>query len=212
MGEIVYQSYQALQQRLAAEGRTITAEAVDYPAKDVPARCRRWGLARLHGQCGCRHERPRRAVRGVHRAVPDHQGRARRLLAGRDGGAPEPGEHRRRSQSCRRPPDRRRRPASERHHRQHRLGVARPREDGRRRAGLADPGSCTCAAAREHRSPDHQRLRRRRRRLRLRPRRRRGLSDGRRDSHQLHHRRRGRTDVDMDGAPAARQRRIDART
>jgi hypothetical protein len=36
MGEIVYQSYQALQQRLAAEGRTITAEAVDYPAKDVP--------------------------------------------------------------------------------------------------------------------------------------------------------------------------------
>jgi len=36
MGEIVYQSYHALQQRLAAEGRTITAEAVDYPAKDVP--------------------------------------------------------------------------------------------------------------------------------------------------------------------------------
>jgi hypothetical protein len=36
MGEIVYQSYRALQQRLAAEGRTITAEAVDYPAKDVP--------------------------------------------------------------------------------------------------------------------------------------------------------------------------------
>ena len=37
MGQIVYQSYQALQQRLAAEGRTITAEAVNYPAKDVPA-------------------------------------------------------------------------------------------------------------------------------------------------------------------------------
>lgn len=36
MGQIVYQSYQALQQQLAAEGRTITAEAVDYPAKDVP--------------------------------------------------------------------------------------------------------------------------------------------------------------------------------
>src|SRR3954471_5897925 len=36
MGEIVYKSYQALQQQLAAEGRTITAEAVDYPAKDVP--------------------------------------------------------------------------------------------------------------------------------------------------------------------------------
>jgi Cutinase len=36
MGEIVYQSYQALQQQLAAEGRTITAEAVNYPAKDVP--------------------------------------------------------------------------------------------------------------------------------------------------------------------------------
>ena len=36
MGQIVYQSYQALQQQLAQEGRTITAEAVDYPAKDVP--------------------------------------------------------------------------------------------------------------------------------------------------------------------------------
>jgi hypothetical protein len=36
MGEIVYQSYQALQQQLAAEGRTMTAEAVNYPAKDVP--------------------------------------------------------------------------------------------------------------------------------------------------------------------------------
>jgi hypothetical protein len=37
MGQIVYQSYQALQQQLAQEGRTITAEAVNYPAKDVPA-------------------------------------------------------------------------------------------------------------------------------------------------------------------------------
>ena len=37
MGQIVYQSYQALQQQLAAEGRTITAEAVNYPATDVPA-------------------------------------------------------------------------------------------------------------------------------------------------------------------------------
>lgn len=36
MGQIVYQSYQALQQQLAQEGRTITAEAVNYPAKDVP--------------------------------------------------------------------------------------------------------------------------------------------------------------------------------
>ena len=36
MGQIVYRSYQALQQQLAQEGRTITAEAVDYPAKDVP--------------------------------------------------------------------------------------------------------------------------------------------------------------------------------
>ncbi len=36
MGAIVYQSYQALAQQLAQEGRTITAEAVNYPAKDVP--------------------------------------------------------------------------------------------------------------------------------------------------------------------------------
>ena len=36
MGQIVYQSYLALQQQLATEGRTITAEAVNYPAKDVP--------------------------------------------------------------------------------------------------------------------------------------------------------------------------------
>jgi Cutinase len=37
MGQVVYQSYRALEQQLAQEGRTITAEAVDYPAKDVPA-------------------------------------------------------------------------------------------------------------------------------------------------------------------------------
>src|SRR5690242_6996297 len=37
MGSIVYQSYKALSQQLAQEGRTITAEAVNYPAKDVPA-------------------------------------------------------------------------------------------------------------------------------------------------------------------------------
>ncbi|HKV22787.1 MAG TPA: cutinase family protein [Mycobacterium sp.] len=37
MGAIVYQSYQALAQQLAQEGRTITAEPVNYPAKDVPA-------------------------------------------------------------------------------------------------------------------------------------------------------------------------------
>jgi Cutinase len=36
MGEIVYDSYVALQSQLAQEGRTITAEAVDYPATDVP--------------------------------------------------------------------------------------------------------------------------------------------------------------------------------
>lgn len=36
MGDIVYASYQALQSQLAQEGRTITAEAVNYPATDVP--------------------------------------------------------------------------------------------------------------------------------------------------------------------------------
>jgi hypothetical protein len=36
MGQIVYRSYEALAQQLAQEGRTISAEAVDYPAKDVP--------------------------------------------------------------------------------------------------------------------------------------------------------------------------------
>jgi hypothetical protein len=37
MGDIIYESYQALAQQLTQEGRTITAEAVNYPAKDVPA-------------------------------------------------------------------------------------------------------------------------------------------------------------------------------
>ncbi len=37
MGRVVYQSYKELEAQLAQEGRTITAEAVDYPAKDVPA-------------------------------------------------------------------------------------------------------------------------------------------------------------------------------
>jgi len=36
MGEVVYDSYRALEQQLAQEGRTVTAEAVDYPALDVP--------------------------------------------------------------------------------------------------------------------------------------------------------------------------------
>ena len=36
MGRVIYQSYRELEQQLQQEGRTITAEAVDYPAKDVP--------------------------------------------------------------------------------------------------------------------------------------------------------------------------------
>ena len=33
---VMYQSFRALEQQLQQEGRTITAEAVEYPAKDVP--------------------------------------------------------------------------------------------------------------------------------------------------------------------------------
>ena len=36
MGPVVYQSFQQLQSELAASGRTITAEAVQYPAAPVP--------------------------------------------------------------------------------------------------------------------------------------------------------------------------------
>lgn len=36
MGRVVYQSYRELEAQLQQEGRTITAEAVVYPAKDVP--------------------------------------------------------------------------------------------------------------------------------------------------------------------------------
>jgi len=36
MGDVVYQSYQQLSSELAATGRTITAEAVQYPAAPVP--------------------------------------------------------------------------------------------------------------------------------------------------------------------------------
>ncbi|GFG52156.1 cutinase [Mycolicibacterium agri] len=36
MGRVIYQSYQELAAQLEEEGRTITAEAVNYPAKDVP--------------------------------------------------------------------------------------------------------------------------------------------------------------------------------
>lgn len=36
MGDVVYQSYQQLSSALAASGRTITAEAVQYPAAAVP--------------------------------------------------------------------------------------------------------------------------------------------------------------------------------
>jgi cutinase len=37
MGQVVYQSLRDLASQLQAEGRSITAEAVDYPAVDVPA-------------------------------------------------------------------------------------------------------------------------------------------------------------------------------
>jgi hypothetical protein len=36
MGRVVFQSFSALQRQLQQEGRTITAEAVEYPALDVP--------------------------------------------------------------------------------------------------------------------------------------------------------------------------------
>jgi Cutinase len=36
MGPVVYQSYRALERQLQQDGRTITAEAVEYPAKKVP--------------------------------------------------------------------------------------------------------------------------------------------------------------------------------
>ncbi|WP_396892684.1 cutinase family protein [[Mycobacterium] wendilense] len=36
MGDVVYQSYQQLRTGLAADGQTITAEAVEYPAAPVP--------------------------------------------------------------------------------------------------------------------------------------------------------------------------------
>ena len=82
MGDIVYQSYQALQQQLAQEGRTITAEAVNYPAKDVPP-MRRRGLARLHGQRRRRHGRTGWPIRGIHGALPE----SKVVLAGYSQGA-----------------------------------------------------------------------------------------------------------------------------
>ena len=36
MGRVIYQSYRDLAQQVQRDGRTITAEAVDYPAKEVP--------------------------------------------------------------------------------------------------------------------------------------------------------------------------------
>lgn len=37
MGRVVYQSFQDFQSRVLADGRTVTAEAVEYPATPVPA-------------------------------------------------------------------------------------------------------------------------------------------------------------------------------
>jgi hypothetical protein len=37
MGRVIFQSYRDLAQQMQRDGRTITAEAVDYPAKAVPA-------------------------------------------------------------------------------------------------------------------------------------------------------------------------------
>ena len=77
-------------QLVQSDGRTITAEAVDYPATDVPADGGVGDWLGFMGSVDTGAAALASAVRGVRRAVPDHQGGAGRLLAGRDGGAPQP--------------------------------------------------------------------------------------------------------------------------
>ena len=163
MGAIVYQSYQALAQQLAQEGRTITAEAVNYPAKDVPADA---GVGDWLDYMGS-VDVGTAALGGQYAEFTARCPESKVVLAGYSQGAMvvhrNLASDRSQSEPGRRAADRRRRSAPRGHHGQHRHRIDGSGEDRRRRAGLADPGTCARAPAREHRRPDHQRLRRRRR-------------------------------------------------
>ena len=81
MGDVVYQSYQQLQGDLLASGRTITAEAVQYPAASVLLEGGLGGWMDFMDSVEAGTD-DRRAVRGVHR-VPA----AKVVLAGYSQGA-----------------------------------------------------------------------------------------------------------------------------
>ena len=208
MGKIVYQSYLALQQQLAQEGRTITAEAVDYPAKDVPADAGVLDWADYMGSVDAGTNALGAQYAAFTAQCPDHQGGARRLFTGRDGRASQPARDRSDpnlsaalliADGDRHPDDTTR---------QHRYGVEGPGEDGRRRTGLADSGACSREPARQRSAsgPSASAMQATRSvtttRMPRTSRHRRG------DSHQLHHRGQRRADVDMDGPPTAQRAAI----
>ena len=173
MGRVVYESLHDLSAELQKDGRTMTAEAVDYPA--VPAPDDDGGVGEWLGFIGS-VDAGAKALGDQYAAfvaaVPDLEGGAGRLLAGRDGGAPESARTRRKPEPGRRAADRRRRPATGRSHPQ--LGHSQWHPGAREgcRPGLADPRACARTAGSGNRRPHDQRLRSQRCGLRLQRRRR----------------------------------------
>ena len=194
MGRVMYQSYRDLARLVQRDGRTITAEAVDYPAVAVPdddGGVGEWlgfmssvdaGTAALGAQYAsfaqlCPTTKVvlagySQGAMVVHRnltALADNPNVAAALLIA--DGDRLPGDNVITMGSA---------------------NAASARDIGCR-AGLAHPGACSGQAASEHRKPHDQRVRTWRRGLRLRPRRRRGVAGRGRDPYQLcaQHRRGG---------------------
>ena len=141
MGRVVYQSFNALKQLVEQDGRTITAEAVEYPAIEVPEDGGMLDWANFMGSV----DTGAAALGGQYESFVQRCPATKVVLAGYSQGAMV--VHRNlhalagESQSGRLAVDRRRRPAADRSHDQHRFGcVDTGRREGRR-AGLADLGA-----------------------------------------------------------------------
>ena len=171
MGRVVNQSLHDCRRNSRRDGRTMTAEAVEYPAVPVPGETAASG----RGSASSAASTPVRRRLGEQyaafvAAVPDLQGGAGRLLAGRDGRAPQSASARRKPEPGRGAAGRRRRPAARRIPTLN-LGTASGIPE--RGKGVAQdwpilahaPGTAVAG----HRRPHDQRLRSRRCRLRLQP-------------------------------------------
>ena len=112
MGRVVYKSFRDFAQMVQQDGRTITAEAVEYPAVPVPDDGGILDWAGFMDSVDTGAAALGQQYHDFVAAVPDVQGGAGRLLAGRDGGASQSARARRQPAAGGRTAGRRRRPVA----------------------------------------------------------------------------------------------------